>query len=187
MCPFTSWAKAYSEWIIIFLKTEGEKIVVTQEQVMEKRQYFLDRKYPVFEIFYDLACLECFVLPQACCPELPHFAIQMVASDWRSLHTTRNTKGTAIFGVSESIPEEFRPMIVRHEMDEYLGNLTCVQSSIRELTEFLNSKHRGRWEEYVNCRRALFSVLPEFALAHKYSPEKIAEFTKSQILFGCAY
>jgi len=71
-----------------------------------------------------------FVMPQTLNPGLPHFVFQCA------------NKGEGVFGVSDSVPVEFRKYAVAHEVYESGGPLRmkCFGALERELTSLLNDQ-----------------------------------------------
>lgn len=82
-----------------------------------------------------------FIMPQTINPSLPHFVFQCAS------------KGEGVFGISDSVPAEFRKYAVAHEVYESKGapRLRCYGALEKELTSLLNDQELVapkdiRWE-----------------------------------------
>lgn len=165
--------------------------MTTRQEIIDQRRVFEQAQYPTFWGQWDMFRFKCFVLPQALCPALPHFAMQMVADDKTSRDLRDMPYEVALFGVSDSIPEHWRSLIAYHEMVEYLGGYTCPQATVQEMNALMNMEGvrdledlKAAWAEYLPYRAGLFRALPKYAeQSGKYTPQKMQEFTQSDLLF----
>ena len=153
----------------------------TETRVGYERQEYLDQGYPKFPVKYQGETFTCFVLPQSICPKLPHFVRHQVADDRTQIRTPDET---SVFGVSDSIPIDFRQFVVIHEIVEYWIGKSCGQSTRREI-EVMRASGLTLVEQsqYIAMRCEFFEGFIGFAKKYGYPPIKIAEFKTSLEIF----
>lgn len=151
--------------------------MATQSQVKSKRQEFNAAGYPQFPVRFEGVTVRCFLLPQTLEPALPHFAFQMVTEgfDHTSDECMDAVNELAVFGVADSIPEDFRQLIATHEMYEYLFGMTCPEIAAKEIE--LSKTLGSRQAAYLELRCNFFKNLLAYARGKSgYSAEKKIEF-----------
>lgn len=129
----------------------------SEQQINQTKLDFEQRSYPVEEHQIGGMDISFFVLPQDLCPEIPDFAWRMTGAD----PTTEEVFG--IFGVSESVPDKFRPYWTVHEIIEFtqIGinkQGRCARAEERTL-RLLPDQIR---EEYIQRRISFFTALSNF-------------------------
>lgn len=156
----------------------------TREQIAGVRTDFAKRNYPIVTVDHGCGAHRCFVMPRDRCAELPGFAFQMVADDFKAGGAP--LEDLALFGVSEDVPEPMRPFVLRHEMFEYIDGCTCVEASMHELKLVAQSGLTRKVSDYLSRRVDFFTRLKPYvdAFPDHYPEAKRKEFDVSRQFFS---
>lgn len=142
----------------------------TKQEIEEARKFMIDNRFE--EVHVSLAGLEFsyFVLPQSLNPSLPDFVYRCTGAP----------EDSAVFGISDSVPEESRKYAVAHEVIEF-GQIglhvkgRCSQALKKELSLVPESIKTN----YIEMRRNFFRNLIDYAKNNNYSQGDIQEFKAS--------
>lgn len=155
--------------------------MATQTQVGAARAKFEQNRYPTFVVEYEGQRFTCFVLPIGLCSELPDFAYETVADDRTGITCPDEA---SVFGVCDTVAEEFRPFVALHEILEYWIGGKCGEATLKEVEALTRSQiSPPRQIDYLFMRRAFFQRLIPFAKKSGYPEHKIEEFEASLKLF----
>lgn len=157
----------------------------TRESIAKQRAAFLEKAYPEQVFTAGQWMIPAFILPREICPELPGFAMQMVADDASEDEISQYDKSATLFGVSEDVPPYARPFVVLHEFLEYARKMACCEAAALEMTAFwcAHDKDHTLLKQYLEMRRGLFDALPDYTTRHGYPPGKIEQFKRSLLFF----
>jgi hypothetical protein len=142
----------------------------TKEEIASSRAWAESNRGPEVNVNLDGLSFSYFVLPQSDNPGLPSFVWQC----------TGNPEDGTVFGISDSVPENFRQYAVAHEVIEFreIGHDVkgrCAQALEREL-KLVPADIKSK---YTAMRLNFFRNLIPFAEQNKYSAEDIIEFKGS--------
>ena len=144
----------------------------TKEQIDSTIEGFRSRGYS--EVKVDLGkgrIFSYFVLPQSLEPRLPHFVFR----------ATGDEKDGYVFGIADSVPEEFRPYAVLHELVEFTEIGIDTEGRCRGALDIELSLVPDRIKrDYINMKREFFSDLINYCQDKPgYTDEDIKEFRRS--------
>lgn len=140
----------------------------TRHQIDSAREHFSRQSYPEVRTKVGEFEFSYFVLPQSLNPSLPDFVFCMTGE-----------KNDALYGVSDSVDEAFRPYTIVHEIVEYTKLPPSPDSCALALeTELLLVPEAVR-AEYVSMRTRFFRNLVEYALKNNYKQGDVEKFRKS--------
>ncbi|MFA5992811.1 MAG: hypothetical protein WC796_03840 [Candidatus Pacearchaeota archaeon] len=145
----------------------------TREEIEGSRNWMRKNCFPNVQVDLAEAGLrfDYFVMPQNLCPQLPDFVYRCTGSP----------EDGYVFGISETVPEIFRPFAVAHEFMEFgqIGldvNGRCLQALEKEI-ELVPGDIRP---EYIKMRRRFFDNLVKWTRAQPdYDQLDIVEFEGS--------
>lgn len=102
----------------------------SNEEIERARNWFQSQSFEQVEAaMRNGTKFSYFVMPQSLNPGLPHFVFQCA------------NNGQGVFGISDSVPREFRKYAVAHEVFESGGiNIRCYGALEKELTSLLNDQ-----------------------------------------------
>ena len=140
----------------------------TKEEIDRNRSYFMSQKYDRVHTSIQGKKFSFFILPQESEPNLEHFVMRM----------TGEPEDGFVFGIADSVREDFRLYAVAHEYIEFmeLGMDTpdrCVKALEQEL-ELVPEKIKT---EYIQMRRDFFSNLIDYCTDNpEYTADDLKEF-----------
>jgi hypothetical protein len=170
--------------------------MATRERISQVRTSFEEEKYESFPVQIGNFTLRSFVIPAILEEKLPNFAMQMVADDLNPSELIEHPGDVTLFGVSDAIPAEFRAIVARHEMLEYVNKVTCIEAAALEIQHLLSLPlSKDQILQYLDLRTALFEPLVPYVIeAGKiareqsrqppYSERKILEFKLSRDFYA---
>ena len=129
-------------------------ITFTREEIEERRRQFEGMDLQEVEETLDGLTFKYFIIPQELNPEFPNFVMRI---------TGESSEDGELYGVADSVEEEFRKYYVGHEVIEFreLDPETpdrCVRALERELA-LVPGEMKPR---YIPGRRAFFETLVEY-------------------------
>lgn len=155
--------------------------MTTQTRIADERRQYENAGYSTFVVEHEGERFTCFVLPLAMCPALPDFARQAVSDDRSNISCPDDA---SVFGVCETIPEEFRRFVALHEILEYWIGGCCGAVALLEAKALMDSAIAPpRQIDYLRMRRNFFNLLVPYAIEHRYAAHKIEEFQASLKVF----
>lgn len=135
--------------------------------------YFERKKYQRVDAALDSHNFSFYILPQHLNHKLPDFAYRC---------TTGNPQDGGVFGVSDSLPPEFRPHWALHEIVEFTEiGMDAPDRCVRALEKELAIVPEQIRPDYVRRRRAFFENLIRYAQDNpkEFTAEDVKEFQKS--------
>lgn len=146
--------------------------VFTKEEIEERRRQFRSEGFREKSAEVGDLRFSYFVIPQELNRDLPHFTFRM---------TGKNKEDSAIYGIADSVREDFRPYAVAHEVIEFsqIGvdvEGRCVKALEKEIS-LVPEDIKG---EYLAMRKEFFDRLIPYASSDpSYTKEDVHEFRGS--------
>jgi len=144
----------------------------TKEEIEERKRQFRSKGFREESAEVGDLRFSYFVIPQELNPDLPHFAYRM---------TGKNKDDGFIYGIADSVREDFRPYAVAHEVIEFsqIGidvEGRCAMALEKEIS-LIPEDIKG---EYLAMRREFFDRLIAYASSNNsYTKDDIREFRGS--------
>ena len=144
----------------------------TKQEIEGSRDFFKSRGYPEVTVELGNRKFSYFVLPQALEPKLPDFVFRC----------TGKPEDGCIFGVSDSVREDFRPYAVAHEIIEFTEvGIDSRNRCLTALEQELSLVPDDLRDEYIGMRFRFFRNLVGYAAGKpdSFTPDDIGEFRQS--------
>lgn len=144
----------------------------TKEEIDMKRSKYRSEGFKEENGFFGDLEFSYFVIPQELNPNLPDFVMRM---------TGKNKEDGAIYGIANSVREDFRPYAVAHEAIEFeeigLDKKGRCAEAVRKELDLVPDKMKG---DYIKMRTEFFRNLVLFSSATDgYTKEDVDEFKGS--------
>ena len=145
--------------------------MITKGFIQKLRSDFIKAGLKEFKVDLVNIIFPYFVLPQSMNQNLQDFALAMVTED----------KSHYLFGVSDSLPEAYRPYWAFHEFVEYVGEPESPERCVRALERELSIVPNEIKPEYLLRRLTFFQNLVRYASGKpdEYAPKQVNKFQKS--------
>lgn len=146
--------------------------VFTKDEIEERRRQFMSEGFREESVEVGDLRFSYFVMPQELNRDLPHFTFRM---------TGKNKEDSAVYGIADSVREDFRLYAVAHEVIEFsqIGidvEGRCVKALEKEIS-FVPEDIKG---EYLVMRKEFFDRLITYTSSDpSYTKEDVREFRGS--------
>ncbi|MBT4935692.1 hypothetical protein HOL21_02150 [Candidatus Woesearchaeota archaeon] len=143
----------------------------SKEGIDGTRAYFEDN-FDEIEVTLGDSEFSYFVLPHTLEPNLKNFVFRC----------TGEPEDGYVFGISDTVPEQFRQYAVAHEYIEFMRiGMGTPDRCMTALEEELKLVPKDIRHDYMRMRRDFFHDLIQYCEAkpEKYTPDDIAEFKGS--------
>lgn len=155
---------------------------IPMEHILQCKNFYREKGYPTFEVMHEGQTFHPFVLPSSL-STLRNF-VQRITPTTVEMQSASNVDDVTVFGVSEEVPEEFRPYCVVHEIIEFLHlgierKGRCALAAAQEYRLVVESGKFSATQlmEYATLRRNFFRDLIQFVEGtSSYTPDDITEF-----------
>ncbi|MDD9953848.1 MAG: hypothetical protein OXR66_05945 [Candidatus Woesearchaeota archaeon] len=144
----------------------------TKADIDGTRDYFRSQKFDEVEVTLGERTFTYFVLPQEMEPALPNFVFR----------STGNLNDGYVFGISDSVPVEFRKYAVAHEYIEFAEiGIEEQDRCVRALTEELQLVPSDIKSAYIHLRAKFFRDLVSYCEGKQgFTENDIAQFRENQ-------
>lgn|SRR3989344_3964666 len=147
---------------------------ITKSQIDLARNYFREHAlYPEIQTAINGIALDYFIFPQSLKPDIPNFVYSLVSDDRQSY----------LFGVSDSLREDFRRYFVFHEYVEFIElEKDSKDSCLKALEKEIMLVPRNLLSDYLTIRKEFFEALINSAIINSdmYPRQDIQKYQKSK-------
>lgn len=153
---------------------------VTFNDIARRDSVFHHGGYPTFKIGCKNAEFMFYVLPPAMMPSFTGFTYALIATK----KNEREPGKSAVFGMSQDVPEDFREFVAYFEVFHRWYGMDCysaVQGEVHNVST--SSLPVRRFREYAEWRQDFFTRLVVFAREHNESEDVIAAYEKAATYF----
>ncbi len=153
---------------------------VTFNDIARRDSIFHQGGHSTFQIGCKNLCFTFYVLPSGMMPSFPGFTYALIATK----KNEREPGKSAVFGMSDDIPEDFREFIAYFEVFYRWFGMACdaaVQGEAHNVST--SSLPIRRFREYAEWRQDFFTRLVVFAREHGESEDVIAAYEKAATYF----
>jgi hypothetical protein len=143
----------------------------TEAEIEGTLDYFRQQGFEEVGVSLGNRRFSYFVLPQSLEPELPDF-----------VYRCTGTSGKYVFGISDSVREDFRPYPIVHEFIEFTEiGINVKNRCVRALEKELELVPGDIMPEYVSMRRNFFRNLISYCAERPehYTVDDIDEFRQT--------
>jgi hypothetical protein len=159
------------------------------EQVEQIRAQLNSAGCPIESVECEGRTYPYFVIQRDRNPQLPKFAMR-VTPTLEEIAAAEDPMKVTVFGVSDEVPVEFRPLWVAHEVFEFchIGldhEGRCKEAAIREISMAMKLLSAAKLKEYLALRVVFFADLLVYAhgAPSGFVSQDIREFVGSLLTF----
>jgi len=144
----------------------------TKQEIYGARKYFKGRKFQEVDVNLGNRSFSYFVMPQILAPELPDFVFRC----------TGNPGDGYVFGISDSVAEQYRQYAVAHEFIEFTEiGMETPNRCVKALEEELKLVPEEIKPDYLRMRKTFFDTLIKYCAKHTedYTENDMREFKQT--------